>query len=423
MALTRLEQLQQKVEQGEPLTDAELTDVQAAARADPTPRWRLVVAHALLNAEENARALPLFEALVRDHPRYPQTKLGLARALISLERFRDAERVLKEVNQEHPQDPEPIKGLAILALRNGEHDRAHALIDEALRLDPFDGEAQLVAAELNAPGELPAPAPGVTIASENGFITALLDELAKENVAHVHRGANLYLKGSSGRMGRVDLHALYDSYVAETRPLEEVVSLIVRQLREAGEGEAFTKEQILERVRAVVRDDAFMDKAEGAASRGMPGGVRLFFVLDDPELIRYLPSTLLEQQGIEVDTIYKTALENLGRHPPELRRVRLDGAQVLPTGATSNLLSLWTGDGYDGARLYLREVQEQLRAALGPGELRVYLGRRELVLVCAASDIDNVKALAALEPQDGVAGEFALAADGSLDRVEPGGET
>ncbi|MFL5320195.1 MAG: DUF1444 family protein [Myxococcaceae bacterium] len=415
MATERLAQLELKVQSGEPLTDKEFEELESAARNDGDPRLRFAVGHALINAEKAELSLPLFQALIRDHPTLLEGKLGLARAYIALERYRAAEEILREVHAAQPEDPEPMKALAILALRSGARDRAQKLIDEALKLDPFDGEAQLVAAELAAPGEVPNPeAPGVQIASEKAFIDALLAELKAQKVQHLRRNSDVFLKAPSGHLARVDLRALYESYVTETRPLQSVVTQFAQQLGTVGSAPELTREELLEKVRPVLRGADFQSKAAGSASTEVSSELRLFYALDDPELVRYLPTSLLSQHGLDVAWLHRRAMENLQKKPLELKRVRLDGAHVLPTGAGSGLVALWEGDGYDGARLLLPEVQAQLRETLGGGALRVHLGRRELVIACRESDPESVQSLDALSPLDGIAGSFLLSEDGAL---------
>jgi tetratricopeptide (TPR) repeat protein len=145
-----LERLCRQVEAGEPLVSGDLEALAEAARE--LPSLRVTLAHALIDGGELRAALELARALRRDQPGDAQTSLLLARALAATERYGEAEGALQEALRLRPQDPEALKALALLALRRGERGRAAQLIDQVLALDPLDGEAQLVRAELDAVG-------------------------------------------------------------------------------------------------------------------------------------------------------------------------------------------------------------------------------------------------------------------------------
>lgn len=406
-----LEEIQNRVEAGEPLTEAQARILEATALSNPGPKWRLVIAHALINAERADAALPLMEALVRDAPKHPQTKLGLARALIALERFGDAERMLRERLGDSPTDPEALKALAVLALRRDERDLAKKLVTDALAQDPFDQEAQLIAAELDPASrtEVPPPEP-VAIASERGFVEALREDLAARQVPFLQRGGQLFLK-AEGHVGRVEVRGLYDSYVRETRPLEVVVKEIAKELAGAGQ-QPLGPMQLLERVHPVLRGAEFVQKATGSLSKQLSPGLQLFYVVDDPELVRYVPGNLSAKAGLGPEDIHQRAMANLGARSVELKRVRIDGAAVLPTGSSSPLVAIWEGDGYDGARLLLPEVRAQVLRALGTEEAWVNLGRRDVAIACARSDPEALRQLRKLAAADGLSGLFVLDGDG-----------
>lgn len=416
MNFAALEQIQLKVEAGEPLTEPEVRALQSAALAEPGPKWRLVIAHALINVERADAALPMMEALVQEAPGHPQTRLGLARALIALDRYGDAEQQLQRVLQERPGDPEAMKGLAVLALRRGERERARKLVTDALKIDPFDQEAQLIAAELDpsskSAADLPPP---VAIASERAFLEALLTELKSQGVSHVRRGGHLFLK-SGGHVGRVDVRGLYDSYVSETKPLADVVREIARQLG-ANTEETLGREELLAKVRPVLRPSDFDEKAKGALWLELSDELKIFYVVDDPELIRYVPEGLARRAGIPAALLHELALTHLAKDEVELRRVRVDEGDIVPASADAPFVALLNGDGYDGARLLLPAVREKLLAALHTTDIRVFLGRREAVVACSAADEQAVKALSRLPATDGVAGQFTLSPDGLLKRV------
>jgi hypothetical protein len=76
-----------------------------------------------------------------------------------------------------------------------------------------------------------------------------------------------------------------------------------------------------------------------------------------------------------------------------------------PTG----LWAVAKGDGHDAARVLTRLQQAALEQKLGPQPWRLYLGLRELVLVCRAGDEKNVELISKLAcAPDGIQGAWEL---------------
>lgn len=417
MEPTYLERLRRKVEAGEPLSDVELEALRDAARDTPGPTLRLAVAHALVNAGAEREALPLLESLRRDFPREVQVRLGLARALLGLERTGDAEAALYEALVLNPGDPEALKVLAVLALRRGEFSRARAYVADILQKDPFDSEARLLQAELEGVDVPPPPAPAPQVqALRPEFTAALLAALHRAGVVCRRQGRDLLVKLASGEVGRVDVGSLYAAYRDGTQELSAYVAGLVERLRGLS-GLSLEAGVVQRRVRPVLRPGGFESQAMGALHRPGPAGLDIFYVLEDPELVHYLPEASLGQLGLSAEAVDARAWSNLEQLPAPVRPVVLDEGQVVLAESFSGLWAVAGGDGYDASRLLTAEQRRRLVLQAGDGPLRIHLGRREFALVCRESDRASCESLARLgRAPDGIEGVFRLAG-GGLERA------
>jgi len=159
------------------------------------------------------------------------------------------------------------------------------------------------------------------------------------------------------------------------------------------------------RVLPVLRGGDF--EPPGALWTPGPAGLRLYYVLEHPELLRYLPAADLVPA-----TVAAAARVNLAQLPAELRLIETEGDRLFLAAAPTGLWALATGDGHDAARLAcLNERQwEAIRAVTASeGPFGVSLARRELVLLCDESDPEAVKRLEASGgAPDGIEGRFRL---------------
>ena len=411
-----LESIRRKVEAGEALSDAELATLRDAAAGSAGATLRLAVAHALVNAGAEREALPLMERLRKDFPKDPQVRLGLARALLGLERHADAEEVLQEALALSPADPEAVKVLAVLALRRGEKGRAEQYVRDVLERDPFDAEARLLKEELEAV-ELPAHAPAEEQVLRPEFNAALAAALRRAGVRFRLQGRDVLVKLTSGEVARVNVGSLYAAYHGGKQELTAYVEKLAAQLGRMSTGLEEDASSLEHRVLPVLRPGGFEAQAVGMLHRPGPAGLEVFYVLEDPEYVRYLPESALKSAGLGVEAVDSAAWRNLEAHPAPVRPVVVDRGVVRLAETFSGLWAVAGGDGHDGARLLTLEQRRRLALQVGEGPLRVNLGWREFALVCRDSDAAECEALAKLgHAPDGIPGLFRLTGD-SLTRV------
>ncbi len=405
-----IDRIREKVWNGEVLNDAELMALQHAAQRDGGPVWRTTVAQALINADAVTQAIPILEAVRRDFPSDVQAHLALGRALISVEKWNEAEGPLKAALALNAQDPEPMKALATIALRRAEFERARALVLEVLRIDPLDEEAMMLRGELEA--LVPSPPGGGPSFDE--FTRALIDRLKAQSTPHVVAKGQLSIRLGRGGVARFSLEDLFKDSSRLGSSLAETVELLARELAERSLGLPPGQAQLLAKVLPVVRDSSFLERGEGAARREGPGGLWLFFALDDPEAVLYVPDGVLAAYRVSLEELDEAAWKNLEARPTEVRALELEQGALRLSNIPTGLWALAHGDGHDAARLLTASHQVSMEKVTGPGPLRVYLGLRELVLFCREDDAVSVKKLQGLDAaREGIVGAWQLL-DGRL---------
>lgn len=395
-----LERVRRKVEDGQELEGDELAALELAAREEPGPTLKVAYAQALLNADAADRALLLLVTIRRDFPKDGQAMLAMARALIALERWVPAEKTLDELLRVNPQDPEAFKALALLAMRRGELAKARAYVKQVLDLDPLDGEAQLLDGELAA---------RVEPETRDDFVQALVAQLAAQSTPHLLQNQQLLVRLGQGGVARLDLDSLYAEHRRSTRPLKLTVEALGKDLAERSLGLPAGKDALLTQVLPVLRDERFLDRAVGSVRREGPAGLWVFYVLEDPELVRYVPENALETHGVALADVDASAWLRLDESPTPVRAIGLEAGQLRLSVEPTGLWALAAADGHDAARLLTPAQQALIRVAVGEGPLRVYLGLRELVLFCRDEESPAREQLEGLQAtRDGITGAFRL---------------
>lgn len=400
-ALTRV---RLKVEKGDRLTDDEL-ELLVTAAADNTLTSRMALAHAMVNNDLGRDALGIVENLVRDHPRNADVMMLQARALVSIERWAEAEPVLRAAAVLRPDDQEILKALAVIAMRQGEGGKARQSMKGLLEKDPFDAEAQWIQSELDATQGEPLDV-GVSL---EGFTRALVERLDARSTPHLVQKDKLLLKPPKQAVLRVDLRSLYQNFVEGGRPLDASVEAMARELTERAVGLPSAKTALLANVLPVLRDGGFLERSEGTLRREGPAGLWFFYALFDPDFMRYVPEGVLASHKLTLEEVDAAAWKNLDERPADPGPIELVEAGLRLAAAPTGLWAVAKGDGHDSARILTRLQQAAVEQKVGPQPWRLYLGLRELVLVCRTTDTLNVERIARLAAApDGIEGAWEL---------------
>ena len=106
----------------------------------------------------------------------------------------------------------------------------------------------------------------------------------------------------------------------------------------------------------------------GSLHRAGPAGLEVFYVLEDPEYVRYLPESALKAVELTVEAVDRAAWSNLEASPAPVKPVVVDRGVVRLAEAFSGLWAVAEGDGHDGARLLTAEQRRllSLRAGRSP---------------------------------------------------------
>jgi hypothetical protein len=264
--------------------------------------------------------------------------------------------------------------------------------------------------------DLPPPPPPRVQALRPEFTAALLAALHRAQVPCRRQGKDLLVKLASGEVGRVDVASLYTDYRDGTLELASYVEGLVARLQGLG-GLSAEARALEERLRPVLRPAGFESQAVGALHRPGPAGLEVFYVLEDAEFVRYLPTAALGPAGLSAEAVDAAAWRHLEAHPAPVRPVVLDAGQVVLAETFSGLWAVAGGDGYDAARLLTVEQRRRLVLHAGEVPLRVHLGWREFALLCRETDVAACESLARLGgAPDGIPGLFRLEG-GGLERA------
>jgi tetratricopeptide (TPR) repeat protein len=393
-----------KVERGDRLSDDEL-ELLVTAAADNALSSRMALAHAMVNNDLGRDALGIVENLVRDYPRNADVMMLQARTLVSIERWAEAEPVLRAAALLRPDDQEILKALAVIAMRRGEGGKARDTMKDLLEKDPFDAEAQWIQSELDATQSEPLDV-GVSL---EGFTKVLVARLDARSTPHLVQKDKLLLKPPKQAVLRVDLRSLYQSFVEGGRPLDATVEAMARELTERTVGLPQAKAALLANVLPVVRDGGFLESAEGALRREGPAGLWFFYALFDPDFMRYVPEGVLASHQLTLEEVDAAAWKNLDERPADPGPIELVEAGLRLAAGPTGLWAVAKGDGHDSARILTRLQQAAVEQKVGPQPWRLYLGIRELVLVCKSTDAANVERIAKLAAApDGIEGAWEL---------------
>ncbi len=250
---------------------------------------------------------------------------------------------------------------------------------------------------------------GVDPQTRDDFVQALVAQLAVQSTPHLLQSKQLVVRLGQGGVARLDLESLYAEHRASGRPLARTVEALGKELAERALGLPDGRQGLLTQVLPVLRDERFLERAVGSARREGPAGLWVFYVLEDPELVRYVPEAALLSHDVTLDDIDAAAWKRLDTLPTPLRPIALEEGQLRLTLERTGLWAIAAADGHDAARVLTPRQQTLMREAMGDGPLRVYLGLRELVLVCPDEDATARELLDGLQAtRDGISGAFRL---------------
>ncbi|HCF60141.1 MAG TPA: hypothetical protein DFS52_19365, partial [Myxococcales bacterium] len=283
-----LEPLVARVEAGAPLSPRELEQLELAVQARPgNLDWLLCLAHALVNSERAAQALPLLERAAASRPDEPLILTARARALSALERYAEAERDLRTTLAKSPGHADALRALGLLRLRAGAPREAAELLRGVLAADPLDETARAVLAEAEAATDAE---PGPPALSKSDFARELQTSLTECGLkSRVDLEASLIVVALAPRREvRLSVTALWASAQSERRGhawfIEDLVGRLTR-MKATDRVPPF--EQVRERIFPALRPKSFLARAGPVLQSEAPAGLLWLFALDHPDFVSY----------------------------------------------------------------------------------------------------------------------------------------
>jgi hypothetical protein len=138
----------------------------------------------------------------------------------------------------------------------------------------------------------------------------------------------------------------------------------VVELLRAGEGapeEAGSLDEVRDRLLPILLSEAPTEiDSIGIVSQPIVSGLRVAYAIDQQRTISYLPKTVFDRWGIDLEALHELAVANL------VARSEAVQAHAAPDETGEVCLVLFQSrDGYDAARLLLPTLHERLRTYLG----------------------------------------------------------
>jgi len=403
-----LDKIRLKVWDGESLSEQEFDDLKKAVQNRASPELHGTLVQALVNADAVDEALSLVNRLLSENPYDAQLHIGKARALMSKEEYGEAEVSLKSALKINPNDPEVLKALVVIWMRRGEFLKAKKTIEEMLREDPLDSEAQQLSLELES-AEVKLANPNAQKLQDPQFRGAVVSSLKARSIPFLIQGDNLLIRSGKSTVARLVLSELQSDFETSGHSLDSYADSMATELSERTLGIRPGKLHLLSKVLPLLREPAFLESAVGAVHREGPAGLLVFYVIEDPSFARYVPERALAKSQLELDELDAQAFQNLESIPVKLKPIELVDGALKIAEALTGLWGLTGNDGHDAARLLVPKIRREIESQMGPGRWRVYLGLRELVLLCREDNLEMVEQLETLQAADnGIAGRFEI---------------
>ncbi len=146
-------------------------------------------------------------------------------------------------------------------------------------------------------------------------------------------------------------------------------------------------ESTKDRIFPAILPDAFIATlGTSIVSQPLMNGVHIAYALDHDRTISYLPQSVFEDWGMELDAVHETALENLVK-----KSHQINAHAAKDSEDRVSLILFQTMDGYDAARILLPTLHERLKGMLG-SPFCAGIPNRD-ILLCFRSDDETVERL------------------------------
>ncbi len=372
---------------GEALPHHQLAQLAENVNATPTDSNLLLLAHALVNANQPHDALAVLRRSIsvsRD------VWLAQARALVLLERWSEAKKLLLLAQQQVPADPEVLKALAVVALREGQWAQVRRWLSLARAADPFDDDTKLLQQESDtlAAAEESASVRFKTLRAKIGA------GLSRRRAAFCFDTEAVWVRTNMDALVRLDapflsLHQSVESALDEALNLDSSVLA--------------SGELLMAKVWPALRPSGWVGFRAGAAKDLGPADLSIVYAVKLGSLMQWVTEAQAEKLQLR-NALRQVAMDNLQR------QVSLSGTpQSLLIGCAeapgARLLAFQ--DGFDGARLLTPTLGQSLEKCWPGQVLQVRFLEPQRVVMWPADDIETQQTLQHhTTPSEGYAADY-----------------
>jgi hypothetical protein len=182
------------------------------------------------------------------------------------------------------------------------------------------------------------------------------------------------------------LENLYRSTVLHPDDMQHHVERWAVELLRASEGApdlVATFEEVKERILPMVVSGTPDDGPEGVVAQSLIEGLMVAYAIDNDRTIAYIPRKRFESWNVSLDTLHKTAIDNL-----TARSEAISAHAAQDEDGKVNLILFQTMDGYDASRILLPTLHDRLREHLG-SPFAAGIPNRD-ILLCFRDDDETI---------------------------------
>ena len=185
------------------------------------------------------------------------------------------------------------------------------------------------------------------------------------------------------------LENLYRATALHPDEIKHHVERWAVELLRAAEGApdlAATFEEVKERILPMIVSGTPDEGSEGVVSQSLIEGLMVAYAIDNDRTIAYIPRKRFESWGVSLETLHKTAIDNL-----TARSEAISAHAAQDEDGRVNLILFQTMDGYDASRILLPTLHDRLREHLG-SPFAAGIPNRD-ILLCFRDDEETIARL------------------------------
>lgn len=221
--------------------------------------------------------------------------------------------------------------------------------------------------------------------SREQFLTRVIEIVrARFPLVKIEQGDGGFALSVNGAMA--PLENLYRATTLHPDDFQHHVERWAVELLRASEGapdQGATFEEVKDRIFPMIVSGTVDENPDSVVTQSLLEGLMVAYAIDNDRTIAYIPRKRFESWGISLDTLHKTAIDNLIECSSEIsaHAAQDEDGQV-------NLILFQTMDGYDASRILLPTLHDRLKEHLG-SPFAAGIPNRD-ILICFRDDDETV---------------------------------